>query len=254
MKEMRNMLDFHAVEVMSETDKQIYKYVVKNVEKVKTMGVRELADETHTSTATIVRFYKGIGAQSFENFKREISILYRGPYLMNKDREIKDIETNIRRFQMAKFDQLIDAFRRLIQSHEYIVFLGVGNSGEIAKYGARFFSNVGYYATAITDPDYPPILRGLSKHLIIVISESGETFSVIKKVKTLKEHNSKIVLLTNFSSSTLTSLADLTINYHCTHVAVPHSFNLTSAIPVIYIIERVGYELYNMDKRILEAI
>lgn len=38
---------------------------------------------------------------------------------------------------------------------ERIFMVGIGNSGSIASYGARYFSNLGKFALCVSDPFYP---------------------------------------------------------------------------------------------------
>ena len=39
--------------------------------------------------------------------------------------------------------------------------VGIGNSGSIASYGARYFSNLGKFALCVSDPFYPSTLAKL---------------------------------------------------------------------------------------------
>ena len=52
--------------------RQVYEYVVKDPEKVKYMRIRELADEVHVSTSTILRFCKKMGCSGYSEFKLQL--------------------------------------------------------------------------------------------------------------------------------------------------------------------------------------
>lgn len=45
--------------------KCVYNYVVKNLKHILNLSVRELADEVHVSTATVMRFCKKMGYSGF---------------------------------------------------------------------------------------------------------------------------------------------------------------------------------------------
>ncbi|MEP8759018.1 SIS domain-containing protein, partial [Enterobacter hormaechei] len=61
----------------------------------------------------------------------------------------------------------------IILSSERIIFVGAGTSGSLAKYGARFFSNIGKFSNHIDDP-YFPVTNDMAKNaLAIVLSVSG---------------------------------------------------------------------------------
>ena len=53
----------------TETDQQIAQYIVNHQEAVAFMRVRELAEKTHVSPATIVRFTKKMGFASFPELR-----------------------------------------------------------------------------------------------------------------------------------------------------------------------------------------
>jgi hypothetical protein len=74
-----------------------------------------------------------------------------------------------------EFDALLDKAVDIILSSERIIFVGAGTSGSLAKYGARFFSNIGKFSNHIDDP-YFPVTNDMAKNaLAIVLSVSGET-------------------------------------------------------------------------------
>lgn len=54
---------------LNETEAYVYNYVVKNTKKVLKESIRELANDTHVSTATIMRFCKKMGCEGFTELK-----------------------------------------------------------------------------------------------------------------------------------------------------------------------------------------
>lgn len=52
------MFSYEEIQKYSETDIQIYKYIVSNIDKVQYMTIRELSKELHISTSTITLFDK----------------------------------------------------------------------------------------------------------------------------------------------------------------------------------------------------
>ena len=50
----------------------MYNYVVKNLKHILNLSVRELADEVHVSTATVMRFCKKMGYSGFSELKYKI--------------------------------------------------------------------------------------------------------------------------------------------------------------------------------------
>ena len=111
------------------------------------------------------------------------------------------------------------------------------------RYAARFFSNVGYYSQYIDDPFYPAPTDQFEKCLLIAFSNSGETKEVIDQLRLYRGVQSKIISITNDSNSTIAKMSDLTIPYFIKKVILPNTKNISSQVPVVYIIERICRKL-----------
>lgn len=61
----------------NELDMAIYHYVSQNRDKVAYMRIRELAEETHVSTTTILRFCKRLAVTDFLNLKQSLNLIKR---------------------------------------------------------------------------------------------------------------------------------------------------------------------------------
>ena len=61
------MLEFtySQVESLNKTEAYVCNYVVKNTKKVLNESIRELANDTHVSMATVMRFCKKMGCEGF---------------------------------------------------------------------------------------------------------------------------------------------------------------------------------------------
>ena len=126
------------------------------------------------------------------------------------------------------------------------IFIVVGSSGMLGKYGARYFSNVGRFSLFIDDP-WLPVLQDLAENTVtIALSESGLTSQTITIASQLQERGSRLISITNNANSVLARMADCNISYHVAEALV-NERNVTTQIPVIYIIETLAKKLYNSD-------
>lgn len=57
---------------LNETEAHVYNYIMQNKEKILDESIRELANDVHVSTATIVRFCKKLGCEGFIEFKYKL--------------------------------------------------------------------------------------------------------------------------------------------------------------------------------------
>ncbi|MBA1393649.1 MurR/RpiR family transcriptional regulator, partial [Lactobacillus sp. XV13L] len=145
------------------------------------------------------------------------------------------------------YSRKIKLFKRLTSNCEDFVFFGIGTSGDLAAYGARQFGNNGKNAFVIKDPFFP-IQQGkgyYSKRAIIVLSVSGETEQTVTQVINFRTHGAKIISITNNSDNTIANLSDLNFCYLLESKVVGRTLNLTSQIPVVYILERLSRSLQN---------
>lgn len=237
---------YEQISKLNDTELIVYNYIIKNVNKVLNMNIRELALESHVSTATITRFCHKLDCDGFVEFKIELKRFNE----INKMPEIDDEITMLNQFfeysKEKEFNNNIDEAVDYIVDSNFIVCLGVGQSGSMARYAARFFSNIGYYSQYIDDPFYPAPTDQFEKCLLIAFSNSGETREVIDQLRLYRGVQSKIIAITNESNSTIAKMSDLTIPYFIKKVILPNTKNISSQVPVIYIIERICRKLQTL--------
>lgn len=237
---------YEQISKLNDTELIVYNYIIKNVNKVLNMNIRELALESHVSTATITRFCHKLDCDGFVEFKIELKRFNE----INKMPEIDDEITMLNQFfeysKEKEFNDNIDEAVDYIVDSNFIVCLGVGQSGSMARYAARFFSNIGYYSQYIDDPFYPAPTDQFEKCLLIAFSNSGETREVIDQLRLYRGVQSKIIAITNESNSTIAKMSDLTIPYFIKKVILPNTKNISSQVPVIYIIERICRKLQTL--------
>ena len=63
------MFDIEKIKKLNETEFQIYNFLMDHVAEVSKMTIRELAQMTHVSAATIVRFCRHLGFAGFSELK-----------------------------------------------------------------------------------------------------------------------------------------------------------------------------------------
>lgn len=245
------LFTYKQISSLNETETYIYQYVIKNIDNVVKMSVRDLAAATHVSTASIVRFCKKTGCRGYVEFRMKLEEFQQGMKLPDIDDEIDNIMEFFEYARSEKFQRKIDEFVSYVQQADTIIFLGIGTSGLLGKFGARYFSNVGYFSQSIDDPYYPPPCSESKNNLCIVLSESGETREVIDQIKMYQSIQMKIVTITNKKGTTIDRMADLSIHYYVKDIVLPQTYNVSTQIPVMYILERVTRKLQNNKEKSL---
>ena len=228
----------------NELEMSIYNYVMKNKEKVVYMRIRDLADETHVSTSTIMRFCRKVGCSGFAEFKVRLKLLVdEAPNQSIKSSQYVLTEF-FERTQNKKFLAKLEDAARIIAEKEIVIFIGMGSSGTLAEYGSRYFSSLGTFTMYLKDW-FMPINADLNKSITIALSVSGENAITISHIQKLKEKKSKIFSITNNEQSTTAKLSDSNISYYITEETVG-DMNITTQIPAIYILEEMARKVYEI--------
>ena len=233
---------------LSEVDRSIYHYMSENSDKIPYMRVRDIANESHTSASSVMRFIRKIGYDSFTEFKSSFKIEVKqnleeedfssGNMLLARENFSKDIELKLK------------IIAEMIHNAENIIFFGIGASGSICEYAARRLATVGYNSFALIDPTYPVFskLRNTSENILITLSVSGKTTEVIEVVNGFKNHDDyTTVCITSDATSSLANMSDYTLSYYTKFQRIHQHEDLSSQIPCIYIIESLIELVRNLN-------
>ena len=225
------MFRYEVIQSLNNLELSLYEYIMKNSKKVIYMRIRELAEEAHVSTTTILRFCKKLNCEGFSEFK-----------VVNDD--TSEIINFLKNIEGSDLDNRLDKLCNMVKMANSIIFLGIGSSGILCKYASRYFSSIGKFTFHIDDPFFPKNFKCYGESLIIALSVSGETPTTIENITRFKKENCTIASITNTENCTIAKISDLNLPYYVQQVKVNYS-DITTQIPVLYMIERIGKKLYN---------
>lgn len=237
------MFSYNKIQNLNELELSLYNYIMKNSEKVIYMRIRELANEAHVSTTTILRFCKKLDCEGFSEFKVKFKMYLEkseGKSLTDNTSMLIDF---LKKAQGTEYKEKISLVCRELEKANTILIVGIGFSGILSKYAARYFSAVGKNTVYIDDPFYPINFETIEDYITIAFSVSGETPTVIDHVNKLKRKGSKIISITNNEDSTLSKISDINIGYYVQQEKTEEN-DITTQIPALYIIETIGRKLY----------
>lgn len=238
------MFEYEVIQSLNELELSLYEYIMKNSEKVIYMKIRDLANEAHMSTTTVLRFCKKVNCQGYSEFKLKFKMYMEDNHDKKVNEDISVILDNFKRIANSDIDKKIDELCNLINNNDNIIFLGGGLSGIAGKYGARYMSSIGKFAVYIDDLFFPTTCGFYKNGLVIVLSVSGETPEIIKSINKFKKDKCLIASITNSENSTISKMSDLNISYYIPEEKIGQT-DITSHVPAIYILEAAGKRLYN---------
>ncbi len=221
IRKLKRMDDFTSIE------KKIAAYILSHGEKISSMGIRELAKNTYSSSSTISRFCQKVGTSGYSDFKIQFNTEYKEnlnhskevdenlPFNRNNtSQEIVNSIANINMRAIQESRDLIDSGQidRIVKKMaacSSIQIYGQGSSLQSARefktkmlrmgklvFIEEDFSSQAYQAANATQ-----------NSVAVLISYSGENREVLKIANILKKKHIFIVAITGENDNALSRVA-----------------------------------------------
>lgn len=221
IKELQEQQDF------SDSERTIATYLLQHSRLLPSMTTRQLARETYTSSAAIVRFCQKLGFGGYTEFRVEFLAqmmkYLEQPYgvelsVTNQDSvhsildKVTRLEINALQetYQMLDAKEFVRAFA-ILQKTQHIDFYAMDNNLDIANMAASSFIMANKCSTVHTamTMQYLQATGAPKEHVGFFISRTGENRMLIDIAHLLKLRGNPFLLITANQESTLASLADV---------------------------------------------
>ncbi len=197
-------------------EKKIFKTLYHDPSQFIHMSIQELSSLTDTSVATIIRFFKKCGYDSYADFKFQLKQC------------LTDAPETVARNQSILLNNYISLWNQLLSNisdkelgyvlscllkYKHILIIGVSSSGYTAQEFSTRFMRLGFKTHAIVDEHFMMMQAALTDedYLVIAISLSGETTSIHESLRLAKMNHASTILLTNHQESRCANFADQVI-------------------------------------------
>lgn len=208
------------------TEQKLIDFIVNHVSEAREANIQEMSELSGVSTATISRFVKKIGLESFREFSVSLaSAATQMATSVDLFGEIADTDDTIAVAQKVfggaenalaatvsnlTATQLEEATLALISARR-VGFFGIGGSSIVAFNAYHKFLRTPI--DVIAHPDYDVQLMQAvklnSNDTAVVISHSGRNKDTLLIAKKLHEQHVKIIAVTSFKDSPLAKLANM---------------------------------------------
>ena len=212
---------------VSDLEKKIANYLIEHKEDVIHMNLKELAEATYTSTATISRFCNKVGEKNFNDFRVHFAevtqyqsfatVNFNRPFLPDSSYEI--IQNNISDI----YKQTIDGTNQVLDMNELkkaVDYIEKTQIIDIFGFGdsfltAQMFEHKMTYVNKIVNLKHIPTeqnqqaLYTNKDTVAIVISYSGETNEIKPIVDRIKKNGGVIIAITSLNNSYLRKNANI---------------------------------------------
>ncbi len=211
---------------LTKTEKKIADYVSKNVNQVLFMSITELADACKVADASVYRFCRTIGVKGYQEFKMKLSLSMastdegtekenKNPKTPDSARKMLDdiLESHISVLKethlLLKWDE-IERVVGMMEKAKNIYFFGIGDSLLTALEARNKFLRITKKVHCVDDPHMQAMIASMTTQddLVFLISYSGATKDIVYISDILSGVGAKVVAITRFLKSPLTSHVD----------------------------------------------
>lgn len=215
-------------QTFTNTEKKVADYVLENIKEVIYMSITDLADECNVGESSVFRFCKSMNLKGYQEFKivlaHSISLddevtQHSGVITMQdtvEELSSKIVASNIQAlnetYSLIATNDIEEVAKCMVDA-ERIHFFGVGTSGITAMEAKNKFMRI----TNKTEFSMDAHLQIMSASLLtendvaVMISYSGSTKDTLEVAKIAKSRGAKVISITRFSKSPLTTYSDFTL-------------------------------------------
>lgn len=184
------------IQSLNELELLVYRYINEHPNTVPFMRIRELAAEAHVSTTTVLHFCKKMGCDGYAQFKWKLKEQAGTNQETHLPDTLNELQNFLWRVGTPEYDAALDEAAGLIARAERVFLVGIGNSGSMAEYGARYLSNLGKFALSVTDPFYPVTVTPNVTMTAVLLSVSGETVQILHLAQQFKARGCSLIAVT----------------------------------------------------------
>ena len=204
-----------SIPALPPAEQRVAKLVLLDPRSFANLPVTELAERSHVSKPTVVRFCRSVGYDGLTDFKRKLagSVNEGVPFVhravdeddKSSDIVVKVIDNAVSALLKYRNDAASHAFERAIvalteagRSGKRIQFYGVGNSGIVAQDAQHKFFRLGVHATAVSDGHVQVMSATMlgAGDCLVIISNSGRSRDLLDAADIARKKGATTVVIT----------------------------------------------------------
>ena len=211
-------------------DGMIAAYLLANPQRVASLTVWGLSEETHTSYASVCRFFKKLGLSGFREFKKlfaDVRVGIAQDFSVEADAAMPLDEISERICEYSA--SVIGSLPRLLRQNEIeqvilhmkqaeqVHFIGFGTSAVTAQYAYTKFFRLKSVCSFERDVILAKmkVTQMKAGDVLFAVSSSGRTKSVLEVARIARQSGATVIAICDFENAPLSAMADISI---CTTV------------------------------------
>lgn len=206
---------------LTDLDKEILDYFVDHIDEVQDMGVREVAKAAYTSPASVIRLSKKLGYAGFTDMYYSLLPLIKKAENEPSHQEESILHMHLKNVLQNGRPEIMQEFidHVLCLKQKYIFIYATGFSSIAAEYMYKKLLVLGRKAIVASGSDSVGVFENNLEDIgaMIVVSKSGETEQVYKKLKKASDAGVYTVSFTRETENRMAALSDLNLQIYDAH-------------------------------------
>ncbi|MCM3765097.1 MurR/RpiR family transcriptional regulator [Neobacillus niacini] len=244
----------------TNTEKKVADYILEHTKDVLYMSITDLADACNVGESSVFRFCKTMNLKGYQEFKivlaHSISQGEGTPQLSGEitmQDSVEELSSKILTTTVSALTETRNLLNEkdISKAIDYMIaadrihFFGVGASLMTAMEAKNKFIRITNKTECSLDSHLQIMSAALMtpKDVAVLISYSGSTKDTIDVAKVVKERGAKIISITRFAKSPLTSYADITLLCGANEGPLQGG-SLTAKISQLYLLDLLYVEYF----------
>ncbi|SCP98622.1 MurR/RpiR family transcriptional regulator [Anaerobium acetethylicum] len=210
---------------LPRAEKAIAEALLENPEAITHLTLAEIARESGSSEASIIRFCKRMGYSGYSSLKEEfIRTIANGTEVESEGIELSDSMTTIlKKVYQSNVQTLNDTLvladegyekaRNALIKARSIHFFGVGDAFAACQLAFMKFSRLGINCTAHSDTMLQLVVAGnmTEDDVAIAVSYEGRSKNIVECMKIAKQNGATTIAITKMNKSPLLRVTDISL-------------------------------------------
>jgi DNA-binding MurR/RpiR family transcriptional regulator len=216
---------------MTRTEKMVASYVEERLSKIPAMSIKQLAKQSGTSEASVLRFCKVLGYRGYREFTLSLSAALGSIEEKTEEKKYTDIcpgdrlETIIENVSfnnrrsiedtlMVLDKEQVEEAVSLLSSAQWVNWYGLGASGLVCQDAQQKFVRIKKHCQAFVDSHSIRTTASIleKEDVAVFVSNSGMTEEILDALALVRENGAKSIAITRYSKSDLAQGANVILN------------------------------------------
>ena len=240
----------NALPNLNQTDRELFEYVVKNMDKVKKMSIQKFAAERFLSTTTIFRFTQRLGFLGYSDFINSLLVTSHQskdieiPNVLHKKIYSEEYLKNIMEAVRVMPVDLVAKVMEILEPLPKLYILTDEHTSPIGQYSEKLFMGLGF---SVYFPEANYQIQALSDAIktgdvVIALSYRGDDPVLMDLIKRILVNEKPFLLsITRAENNELENLSDANFYVFAEEIRI-NGMDLTSNVPILTVLELLAYE------------